>query len=81
MNKIILELKKLDKVTYKIMQYGLLFSAFVAIIAVFVLLAYIFTGSVSFFHFGLILLKSSFSFAVEFIVCGFVVDFIRKSSL
>ncbi len=78
MQKIILGLKNLDKDTYKIMKYGLLFSGLVCLTAVGILLAYIFLGINFFYHFGLVLIESSFSFAVEFIICGIVVDFIRK---
>ena len=81
MQKIISGLKNLDKDTYKIMKYGLFFSAFVSLIAVGVLLAYIFLGSSFFFYLGIALLKSSFSFAVEFVICGIVVDFIRKQAI
>lgn len=81
MQKIISGLKSLDKDTYKIMKYGLLFSGIVCLIAVSVLLAYIFLGFSIFYHFGLALIKSSFIFAVEFIVCGIIVDFLRKQQI
>lgn len=81
MQKIILGLKNLDKDTYKIMRYGLLFSGFIALVAVGVLLTYIFLGSNIFYHFGIALIKSSFTFAVEFIICGIIVDFIRKQGI
>ena len=81
MQKIISGLKNLDEDTYKIMRYGLLFSTFVSLISVGVLLAYIFLGSSFFFYLGITLLKSSFYFAVEFIICGIVVDFIRKQGI
>ena len=78
MNKMFLEFKNLSEDTYKIMKYGLLFSGLVCLSAVGVLLAYIFLGVIFFYHLGLSLLQSSFTFAVEFIVCGIVVDFIKK---
>jgi len=81
MQKMISELKNLDKDTFKIMRYGLLFCACLALIAVAVLLTYIFLGSLFFYHLGLALLQSSFTFAVEFVVCGIVVDFIRKKKI
>ena len=80
MQKIILGLKNLDKDTYKIMKYGLLFSGIVCLASVAVLLAYIFLGMNFFYYLGMALMQSSFSFAVEFIVCGIVVDFIKKQS-
>lgn len=81
MQKIISELKNLDKDTFKIMKCGLLFCISLAIIAVIFLLTYIFLGLNFSYHFGLVLMKSSFSFAVEFIICGIVVDFIRKQQI
>lgn len=78
MQKMFLELKNLDKNTYKIMKYGLLFSSILCLIAIGILATYIFLGINFFYHFGLILMKSSFTFAVEFIVCGIIIDFIRK---
>lgn len=81
MQKIILLLKNLDKDTYKIMKYGLLFSYFLALAAVGVLLAYIFLDINLFYHLGLALIKSSFTFTVEFIICGIVVDFIKKQGI
>ena len=81
MQKMISELKNLDKDTFKIMKYGLFFCSCIALVAVVVLLTYIFLGSSFFYYFGLTLMKSSFTFAVEFVVCGIVVDFIRKKKI
>ena len=80
MKKIFLELKKLDKITYKIIGYGLAFSTIVALIAVSILLLYIFLGTNIFYHIGLAFIRSSFIFATQFIVCGVVVDSIRKKA-
>ena len=81
MQKIILELKNLDKDTYKIMKYGFLFSGLVALAAVVVLLCYIFFGISFLYYLGILLIESSFTFVVEFIICGIVVDFIRKHKI
>ena len=81
MQKMISELKNLDKDTFKIMKYGLFFCCFLSLIAVAILLTYIFLGSVFFYHLGLALLQCSFTFAVEFVICGIVVDFIRKKKI
>ena len=77
MQKMISELKNLDKDTFKIMRYGLLFCNFITLIALAILLTYIFIGSNFFYHLGLTLMKSSFTFAVEFVICGIVVDIFR----
>lgn len=81
MQKMISELKNLDKDTYKIMNYGLIFSTFVALISVAVLFCYIFLGINFLYYLGITLIEMSFSFAVEFVVCGIVVDFIRKKRI
>ena len=81
MQKIFSELKNLDKETFKIIKYGLFFCTCIALAAVAVLLTYIFLGSTFFYYLGLALLKSSFTFAVEFIICGIVVDFIKKKGI
>ena len=81
MQKIISELKNLDKDTYKIMNYGLIFSTFITLISVSVLFSYIFLGINFLYYLGITLIKMSFSFAAEFIVCGVVVDFIRKKRI
>ena len=78
MQKMISELKNLDKDTYKIMNYGLLFSTIISLISVAILLTYIFLGINFLYYLGIVLIEASFSFAVEFIICGIVVDFIRK---
>lgn len=81
MQKIFFELKNLDKNTFKIMKYGLFFCGFIALIAIAVLLTYIFLGFSFFYYLGLALMKSSFIFAVEFVICGIVVDFIKKRGI
>jgi len=81
MQKLFSELKNLDKETFKIIKYGLFFCTCIALAAVAVLLTYIFLGSIFFYHLGLVLIKSSFTFAVEFVICGIVVDFIRKKGI
>ena len=81
MQKFFSEFKQLDKETYRIMKYGLLFSCIVCLAAVGVLLFYIFLEVQFLYHLGLSLLKSSFTFAVEFIVCGIIVDFIKNKGI
>lgn len=78
MQKVFSNLKNLDKNIIKIMKYGWIFSGFVCLAAVIVLLSYIYLGINLFYHIGLLLMESSFTFTVEFIICGIVVDFLRK---
>ncbi len=79
MKKIFVELKKLDKITYKIIGYGFVFSTIIALIAVSILLLYIFSGTSIFYHIGLALIKSSFYIGTQFIICGIIVDSIKKT--
>lgn len=81
MQKIISELKNLDKDTFKIIKYGLFFCSIITLISIIFLLTYIFLGLHFSYYFGLALMQSSFIFAVEFIICGIVVDFIRKQRI
>lgn len=71
--------KNLDKLTYKIMYNGLKFCFAICILSVLILLAYSFAfTSPSTFYIGINLFKLSLIFAIEFVVCGFVVDSIKK---
>lgn len=81
MQKIILGFKNLDKNTYKIIKSGLIFSTIICLISVLILLTYIIDGELLFYYLGITLVKTSFIFAVEFIICGIIVDFIRKHDI
>lgn len=81
MHKIFSEFKKLNSDTYKIMKYGVFFSALICLISVAILMLYIFLGINLLYHLGLILMKASFIFAVEFIICGIIVDFIKNRGI
>lgn len=80
MQKIYSGLRNLDKVTYKIIKYGLLFSTFVGIMATTILCSYMILGITFFYHLGITLIKVCFSLAVEFIVCGIIVDSLKKQT-
>ena len=71
--------KNLDKLTNKIMNYGLHICAGICIFAVAILFTYetIFS-SPDLFYMALALFKLGTIFAIEFIVCGIVVDSIKK---
>lgn len=71
--------KNLDKLTNKIMNYGLHICAGICIFAVAILFTYetIFS-SPDLFYIGLALFKLGTIFGIEFIVCGIVVDYIKK---
>jgi len=71
--------KHLDKTIYKIMKYGLYFCFAICLLSVFILFTYDFSFPSPFMYYiGLNLFKLSLIFGIEFIVCGFVVDGIKK---
>ncbi len=78
-NKIITYYKKLDKTTYKILYKGLEFCFLLASFSAFILLSYIlFLQAPLVYYIGINLFKLSLVFGVEFIICGFIVDSIKK---
>ena len=78
-NKIIGYFKNLDKLTYKIMKYGLVSCFTLSLFSSLMLFTYnLASTSPSVFHLGLSLFKSSCTFSVEFVVCGLVADSIKK---
>lgn len=79
--KLIISFKSLEKLTYKIMKNGLKFCFILCIIATLLLSIYHTTYSLSTYYIGLALLKLSFYFIMEFIICGFVVDNIKKQMI
>ena len=78
-NKIIEIFKNLDSKTIKIIKNGLKFCTIICTIAIAILLVYIFTNtSPIIYEIGIILFKTSLLFSVEFLICGIVVDSIKK---
>ena len=77
--KIITYYKNLDKTTYKILYKGLEFCFLLASFSAFILLNYMLFFEVPIIYYiGINLFKLSLVFSVEFIICGFVVDNIKK---
>ena len=78
-NKIITYYKNLDKITYKILYKGLAFCFLLASFSAFILLSYIlFFQAPLLYYIGINLFRLSLVFSVEFIICSFVVDSIKK---
>ena len=65
----------LNDVDLKIMKYGIMFSLLIAIVGT-LMLSYnlLFLHTIFLFTIGLAIVKLSFYFALEFIVCGIIVD-------
>ena len=77
--KILDNFKSLDKLTFKIMNYGLKFCFAICVLSVLILLTYNLAFVSPFmFYIGIKLFKISLIFGIEFVVCGFVVDGIKK---
>ena len=71
--------KNLDQKTSRIMNYGLKFCFAISMIAILILFTYICDFASPFIYYlGINLFKLSLIFGIEFIVCGFVVDGIKK---
>ena len=77
--KIIKSFKNLEKLTYKIMQNGFKFCFIICTISMCILFSYeLISHSPFLYHIGITLFKLSLILGVEFIVCGFVIDGIKK---
>ncbi len=71
--------KNFDKITHKILKYGLEFCFTLSIISVIILLTYNFIFAIPFLYYiGISLFKLSLVFGIEFIICSLVVDGIKK---
>ena len=78
-DKLISNVKEIDKPIVKVMMKGFRFSAVVCILSLVVLLTY-YTYPTSHITLdsGLILFRTGLFFAVGFFICGFAVDKIKK---
>lgn len=77
--KYINSFNSLENKTFKIMKNGIKFCFLLCIISCIILLTYILSSqNPSTYYIGLSLFKLSIYFMVDFIICGFVVDKIKK---
>ena len=71
--------KNFEKITYKILNNGLKFCFIICLISVSILLTYSLSIHIPFIYYiGINLFKLSLIFAIEFVICGFVADGIKK---
>ena len=71
--------KSFDKVTHRILKYGLEFCFALSMISVIILLTYnLIFATPSLYYIGISLFKLSLVFGIEFIICSIVVDSIKK---
>ena len=74
--------KGLDKLTFKIMKNGLKFCFVICILSVLILATYNLSILSPFLYYiGIALFRLSIIFAIEFIICGLVVDGIKKQAI
>lgn len=77
--KILDSYKKLDKLTYKILKYGLQFCFMMCMVSVLILFSYKSFLTVPFLYYiGISVFRLSIIFGIEFIICALVVDSIKK---
>lgn len=71
--------KSFDKVTHRILKYGLEFCFALSMISIIILLTYnLIFATPSLYYIGISLFKLSLVFGIEFIICSIVVDSIKK---
>ena len=75
------QFKSMEEKVKKIMNYGFLFSFFVCMISIGLLIAYDQNANLELYYIGLSLFRLSLFFAVEFIICAFAIDTIKKQIL
>lgn len=81
-NNILNSFKNLDKLAKKIMKQGIRFCSVLGMIALIILVTYNLSVTIPILYsIGFILFKLSLIFGVEFIICGFAVDKIKKQTL
>ncbi len=79
MMKLILDkFNSMEEKTKRILKYGIYFSGFVCTISVFILLTYHLNPSPDLYYIGLEVFKLGLFFIVEFIICAFAIDTIKK---
>ena len=78
-NKIKDIINSLDFKTKMIIKNGFKFCIFLCVISLSLLVTYIFWVSIPFvFNVGIMLFQMSLLFSVEFLICGIVVDSLKK---
>ena len=70
----------LDKTDLKIMKNGLKFCFMISIISTVLLIVYLSVHNLFLYELGIAIFKFSLYIAIEFIVCGIVVDTVKKES-
>lgn len=67
-----------EKITNSILKTGLRFCSFLCFTAIVILSTYLSLNNPSFYYIGITVFKLSIIFSIEFIICSFVIDGIKK---
>lgn len=79
LKKIINNFNQLEKITSKVMLSGFEFCFIICLISVLILLTYNFVfHSPTLYYIGLSLFRLCLIYNIEFIICGFIADGIKK---
>lgn len=76
--KIIDTYKHFEKTTNSIIKSGLSFCLFLCLVSILILCTYLISKVPLTYYIGISILRLSIIFSIEFIICGFVVDGIKK---
>lgn len=72
------KLSSMEEQVKKIMNGGFLFSFIVCMISMGLLIAYELNSNLDLYYMGLAIFRLSLFFAVEFFICAFAIDTIKK---
>lgn len=75
---IINKFNSMEEKTKQILKFGIIFSGFVCLIAITILLTYQFYQYPDMFYIGLSTFKLGLFFIVEFVICAIAIDTIRQ---
>ncbi len=77
-NKITETYKSFEKITNSIIKIGFNFCKFLCLISLIILCTYLASKIPFLYYIGIMIFRLSIIFSIEFIICGFVVDGIKK---
>lgn len=77
---IINKFNNMEEKVKKILKYGIYFSMFVCVISTILLITYHINLNIDLYYIGLAVLKLGLFFIVEFIICAFAIDTIKKQA-
>ena len=77
---IINKFNNMDEKVKKILKYGINFSIFVCIVSTIVLITYHINLNIDLYYIGLAIFRLGLFLLVEFIICAFAIDTIKKQA-